>query len=37
LLPHYPWQPALLQRQIHAMYQILELIEGCIPELLVGE
>jgi hypothetical protein len=37
LLPHYPRQPALLQRQIHALYQILELIEGGIPELLVCE
>ena len=37
LLPHYPWQPALLQRQIDAMYQLLELLEGCIPKLLVGE
>jgi hypothetical protein len=37
LLPHYPWQPALLQRQIDAMYQFLELLEGRIPKLLVGE
>ncbi len=37
LLPHYPRQPAPLQRQIDALYQILELVEGGIPELLVGE
>ncbi len=37
LLPHYPRQPALLQRQIDAMYQLLELIEGCFPKLFVHE
>jgi hypothetical protein len=37
LTPDQAWHPARLQRQVDALHQVLQLIEGRIPELLVGE
>ena len=36
LTPH-PRHPALLQRQVDALHQVLYLLDGRFPELLVGE
>jgi hypothetical protein len=36
-LPHHPRFPAPLQHQVEALHQVLYLIAGCVPELLVGE
>lgn len=35
--PDQPRYPARLQRQVDALHQVLQLVEGRIPELLVSE
>jgi hypothetical protein len=37
LLPHQTRHPALLQRQVDALHQVLYPIEGRLPELSVGQ
>ncbi len=37
LLPHQPVHPAPLQREVDALHEVLDLLEGRVPELLVAE
>jgi hypothetical protein len=37
LTPHQPWHPAFLHHQVDALHQVLYLLDGRLPELLVGE
>jgi len=37
LTPHQTWHPAFLHHQVDALHQVLYLLDGRLPELLVGE